>query len=90
MPLVKFTRNLERYYPALKPVSSEGETLAHVLEDIEMKYPGLCGYILDEQKNIRKHVQVFIENEALVYRDNLDIPLKPTDEIYIMQALSGG
>ena len=90
MPVVKFTRNLQRYYPALQPISSEGSTLAHVLQDIEQAYPGICGYILDEQRHIRKHVQVFIDNEALVFRDNLEISLKPSDEIYIMQALSGG
>lgn len=90
MPTIKFTRNLQRYYPSLQPVKSEGGTLADALHDIERAYPGISGYILDEQQHIRKHVQVFIDNEALVFRDKLDIPLKPGDEVYIMQALSGG
>ena len=90
MAIVKFTRNLKRFYPDLKPFESPASTLQHLLSDVDSKYPGICNYILDETGSIRKHVQIFIQNKAIMQRDNLGIQIESNDEIYIMQALSGG
>ncbi len=90
MPTVKFTRNLNRFYPNLKTVSSSGKTLEDVINDVDNQFPGIINYILDEHGSIRKHVQIFIQNQALQNRDELGTPVQASDEVYIMQALSGG
>ena len=43
--------------------------------------------IIDEQDGIRPHVKFFVNKEQV---RALDTPLAPTDEVHIMQALSGG
>ena len=90
MAVIKFTRNLNRYYPDLGPVSSQKQTLMGVLHDANEKYPGIIDYILDERGCIRKHVHVFIGNKAIRNRDDVGIEIDEKDEIYVMQALSGG
>jgi hypothetical protein len=71
-------------------MESRAVKLKLVLDDVNHAYPGILTYILDDQGRIRKHVQIFIKNEALFRRDTLDINVDQADEIYIMQALSGG
>ena len=90
MAIIKFTRNLNRYYPNLGPVSSEKQTLMGVLQDANERFPGIIDYILDERGSIRKHVHVFVGNNAIQDRDNVGIEIEKEAEIYVMQALSGG
>ena len=49
--------------------------------------PGIRFRMVDEQDRIRKHMKVFVNDEAV--RD-LDTAITDRDEITIMQALSGG
>ncbi len=90
MAVIKFTRNLNRYYPTLGPVNTDKPTLRGVLDDVNKQFPGIIDYILDEQGNIRKHVHVFIGKEAIRDRNNTDIEIEKESDIYVMQALSGG
>jgi molybdopterin synthase sulfur carrier subunit len=43
--------------------------------------------MIDEQDAIRPHMRIFVNGEQVW---NLNTPLQPSDEIYILQALSGG
>ena len=67
--------------------SSDLETLAAVLADLDENYPGIRFRMVDEQNRIRKHMKVFVNDEAV--RD-LTTPIDARDEVTIMQALSGG
>ena len=89
MTLVKFTPNLKRFFPSLEPFESTKGTILELIDELDQKYPGIKGYILDDQGNVRKHVQIFIGDEMLQDRNNISEPIVKED-IYIMQALSGG
>ncbi len=90
MAVVKFTTNLERFYPALKPTKVCGNTVSDALIEVEQNYKGISDYILDENGGLREHVNIFIGNEMVKDRLKLMDQLKDTDEVYIMQAISGG
>jgi len=90
MPKVNFTSNLKRFYPGLESIDVSGETIARVLTQIETIHRGLTDYIIDENGELRKHVNIFIGNDMISDRVNLSDKLDETDEIYIIQALSGG
>lgn len=90
MPTIKFTTNLKRFYPALDEVQSDALDLNIILDELEADYKGIKDYIVDEQGQLRKHVNIFIGNELIQDRNKLSDSVKPGDEIYVMQALSGG
>lgn len=90
MPTVRFTYALKRFFPGIKDTPATGSTLRDVLREMDASYPGVKGYILDEQGNLRKHVNIFIDGEMIVDRLQLSDSFKESSEIYIMQALSGG
>ncbi len=48
------------------------------------------GYLLDESVALRKHVNIFIGENLLRDRMKLGDTVGEHDEIFIMQALSGG
>ncbi len=90
MPTVKFTRALKRFYPSLAPLDIEGATVAQVVNQLDVSYPGLKDYIVDERGHLRQHVNIFVSNTLVKDRQTLSDALSEKDEVYIMQALSGG
>jgi hypothetical protein len=60
------------------------------LDGVFAKSPALRGYILDDQGAVRRHVVIFVRGEAIRDRQDLSDPVGTTDEITVMQALSGG
>ena len=90
MPSVQFTRHLQLHFPKLKDVSVEGSSLADVVTKLDEMHPGLAAYILDEHGALRKHVNIFINEQLLEDRDALRDEVEAHDRIFIMQALSGG
>lgn len=90
MPVVKFTYALKRFYPGLKEVNIEASTVADIVKKLDGIYPRMSSYIIDEQGALRKHVNIFIGNSIIEDKTSLADKVSEDDEVYIMQALSGG
>jgi hypothetical protein len=90
MSTVKFTNALKRFFPDLKDTPAKGRTLSEILNEIEGSYPGVRSYLLDEQGNLRRHVNIFIDGTMIPDRTVLNLPFSEDSEIFIVQALSGG
>ena len=89
MPTVSFTPQLERFLPA-STVTVEANTVADALAAVFEAHPALRGYVLDDQGAVRQHVAVFVNGGLIADRERLTDPVEPTDEIYLLQALTGG
>jgi molybdopterin converting factor small subunit len=76
-----------RSYTEQSEAEASGATLAAVLADLDRRYAGIRFRIIDEQDGIRRHIRIFV-NGAQVRE--LSQPLTATDEVVIVQALSGG
>lgn len=77
-----------RSYTAQQPVVElEANDLTEVFAELDQRFPGIRFRVIDERQQIRKHMKVFVNDESV--RD-LSTALAPTDEVTIMQALSGG
>ena len=89
MPTVHFTQNLRRHI-AVPKEQVDGDTLRATLDVVFALNPSARSYILDDQSAVRKHVTIFINGQPIADRIGLSDTVKAADEIYIMQALSGG
>lgn len=89
MARVSFTGHLQRHLPC-PDVEAPGATVGEVLGTVFAGNPGLKSYLLDDQGQVRKHVNIFINDEPIGDRDGLSDPLNESDEIFVFQALSGG
>ncbi len=89
MPTVSFTRNLQRHLPA-PTTAATGTTVAEVLAAVFAEHDQLGSYILDEHGAVRPHVVIFINGRAIRDRTRLSDAVAPDDDVYVMQALSGG
>ena len=78
-PLISYTTKRE--------VEAQGRTLEELLADLDRRYPGLRFRVIDEQGALRPHMRLFV-NGAQVRE--LALELRPSDEVQLIQALSGG
>jgi molybdopterin converting factor small subunit len=90
MVRVNFTQALKRFYPELEPFAVECSSVRDLIQVMDDKYPGIKKYIVDEQGQLRKHVNIFVQQKLINDRIKLQDQLVANDEVYIMQALSGG
>jgi len=82
-PLRGLTNNLDI-------VSADGGTLSAAIDGLEAAYPGLKDRICDEQGELRRFVNVYVNGEDVRFLDGLTTALKAGDEVSIVPAVAGG
>lgn len=90
MATINFTQALKRFYPQLQPLEIAAASVNEVIVEIEKLYPGIENYLIDDQRALRMHVNIFVDGMLIKDRQQLTDLLTPESEVYIMQALSGG
>lgn len=89
VPRVAFTSSLQRHVTC--PAESvEGGSVRSALDAYFARHPQVRSYVLDEQGALRHHVVVFVGSIQVRDRTQLADPVGDGDEIWVMQALSGG
>jgi sulfur-carrier protein len=63
-----------------------GENVREALDDLFVSFPGLGNHILDEKRQVRPHVSVFVDGEQA----DLHTGVQPGSEIRVLHAVSGG
>ena len=76
-----------RSYTEQSETEASGATLAAVLADLDDRYAGIRFRMIDEQDRIRPHIRIFVNGKQV---RALSQALRQTDEVVIVQALSGG
>ena len=76
-----------RSYTRSREVEATGATLAELLAELDRRYPGLRFRMIDEQDRMRRHIRFFINGEQVF---DVAASLRASDEVQIVQALSGG
>lgn len=71
-------------------VSAEGKNIKELIEDIEKHYPGLKERICEGDGKLRRFVNVYLNDEDIRFKNNMDTELKADDEISIIPAIAGG
>ncbi len=73
-----------------KEVSAEGATLKEVIEDLERQFPGMKERLCDEEGNLRRFINFFVNDEDVRFLEGENTPLKEGDIVSIVPAIAGG
>ena len=63
-----------------------GATVGEVLRELEVRFPKVVGWILDEHGRVRPHVNVFVNGEKV----REDAPVGDHDRLHVLPSISGG
>ncbi len=82
-PLRKLTNEAE-------VVEVEATTIASAIEALQAQFPGIQDRLVDEAGEVRRFVNVYVNEEDIRFLQNRETPLKDGDEISIIPAIAGG
>ena len=70
--------------------SSEGQTIRELFGALEAQHSGLQQKIFDEDGEIRRFINVFINGEDVRHQDGAETRLQAGDEVSVVPAIAGG
>jgi sulfur-carrier protein len=89
MATVNFTSNLRRHVDC-PSMQCEGRTVREVLDQVFESNERLRTYVLDDQGALRKHMSILVNGVRIRDLVEQSDVIQPSDDIWVMQALSGG
>jgi sulfur-carrier protein len=90
MPVeVRVPTILRTYTAGEKAVTADGSSIAAVIADLDTRYPGIAGRLLDDS-GLRRFVNVYLNDEDVRFLDGLATPVADADSITILPAVAGG
>ena len=82
-PLRKLTNNQSE-------VEVDAGTVGQLVDGLEGAYGGIAEKLLDEGGEIRRYVNIFVNDEDIRFLDGKDTPLNDGDNVSIVPAIAGG
>jgi sulfur-carrier protein len=82
-PLRKLTHDEEL-------VQVSAGSVGAAIEELQTRYPGIKERLVDESGEVRRFVNVYVNEEDIRFLQNKDTQIKDGDEISIIPAIAGG
>lgn len=74
----------------LSQVSVSGESVGQIVTDLVTTYPGLEANLIDEAGDVRKFVNIYLNDEDIRFLERLETEVTDGDELAILPAVAGG
>jgi molybdopterin converting factor small subunit len=87
---VRIPTILRTYTAGRAEVSAEGATLGEVIADLEKQYTGIAARILDDQGQLRRFVNVYVNDDDVRFEQGLDTATPDGAGVSIIPAVAGG
>jgi molybdopterin synthase sulfur carrier subunit len=71
-------------------VQATAETVGDLIEDLERQYPGLRERLVEESGEIRRFINIYVNEEDIRFLQGAKTALKQGDEVSIVPAIAGG
>ncbi len=71
-------------------IEMEGQTVAQLIENLGAAHPGLKERLYDEKGEVRRFINIYVNEEDIRFLTGTDTPLKDGDEVSIIPAIAGG
>jgi molybdopterin synthase sulfur carrier subunit len=71
-------------------VEAKGGSVGELIDHLETMHPGLKARLCDEKGELRRFVNVYVNEEDIRFLKGKDTVLKDGDEVSIVPAIAGG
>ena len=88
--IVRIPTPLQKLVGDKTEVQAEGGTLRDVIENLASQNAEIKTRLLDDSGELRRFVNVYVNEEDVRFLQKLDTPLKDGDEVSIVPAIAGG
>lgn len=81
---------LRRLTGGQSKVTVEGQDIGSLIQAIDQKFPGIAEKVLDGDGNIKRFINVFVNDSEIRTLQGLQTPVSDSDRVSIVPAMAGG
>lgn len=90
MPSVRIPTPLRKLTADQDEVNVSASNVSVLIEELENQYPGLKARLCDESGEVRRFINLYVNNEDIRFLDGKETALKDEDVVSIIPAIAGG
>ena len=90
MPSVRIPTPLRKLTNELEVVQAAGANVGEVINSLDQAFPGLKERIVDDAGNVRRFVNIYVNEDDIRFLEDKATAVKEQDEISIVPAIAGG
>jgi molybdopterin synthase sulfur carrier subunit len=90
MPTVRIPTPLRQVTKGNAEVKVAGDTVDDIVADLERQFPGLKERLVDESGELRRFINIYVNEEDIRFLQGKTTALKETDVVSIVPAIAGG
>ncbi len=87
---VRLPGSLRETVGGTSKLQAQGKTLGEVIADLDVRFPGFAGRVLDERGALRTYVTVFIGERDARALGGTSAPVPDGGEVMLVPAMAGG
>ena len=88
--LVRIPTPLRAITKGVAEVQAKGDTVDTLVEDLERQFPGLKERLMDESGELRRFINIYVNEEDIRFLQSKKTALKEGDQVSIVPAIAGG
>ncbi len=88
--LVRIPTPLRTLTKGTAEVQATADTVADLVSDLERQFPGMRDRLMDENGELRRFVNIYVNEEDIRFLDGQKTALKAGDQVSIVPAIAGG
>jgi molybdopterin synthase sulfur carrier subunit len=90
MPSVRIPTPLRRLTRDKDEVTINAKDIRELIEALEREFPGVKERLCDESGNVRRFINLYVNNEDIRFLKGVETELKESDIVSIIPAIAGG
>lgn len=90
MPSIRIPAPLRKLTNDQELVTATGANIDEIIIDLEKNHPGIKERLCDESGNVRRFVNIFLNDEDIRFLEEKQTAVKEADVISIVPAIAGG
>jgi molybdopterin synthase sulfur carrier subunit len=87
---IKIPTPLRKITQGTGEVEISGKTIDDIINGLEKDFPGIKERLCDESGELRRFVNIYVNQEDIRFMKGKETPLKDGDEVSIVPAIAGG
>jgi molybdopterin synthase sulfur carrier subunit len=88
--LVRIPTPLRRVTNGAGEVHAKAKDVAELIDDLERQFPGLRERLVEESGELRRFINIYVNEEDIRFLAGKGTGLKDGDEVSIVPAIAGG
>jgi molybdopterin synthase sulfur carrier subunit len=90
MPSVRIPTPLRKLTSDKDEVNISAASIGQLIDEMENQYPGIKSRLCDESGNVRRFINLYVNNEDIRFLKGKETALNEGDIVSIIPAIAGG